>query len=478
LHLITEVTQDSPAAIAGVKPGGCLISVNGQKIADVLDYQFECSDSYITIDIEMTDKSIKRFHIKKKYAQDPGLVFADAFMSPYHSCNNKCIFCFIDQNPPGMRPTIYFKDDDARLSFLHGNYVTLTNFRQDEIERIIARKMYPVNISFHTTNKKLRCKMLNNRFAGDSLRYARRLYEAGIEMNGQIVLCRGINDGCELIRTIKDLSSYIPVLKSLSIVPAGLTKYRDGLYPLENFTPKEALRLDEVIKKMQMIFYKRYGCHFVHLSDEWYFLARKARGKQIWSSLLRFPKAFTYDSYPQLENGVGMITSFRDEILQSLQNMRYDGKKRFISIATGSLAYGFMKEMERYLTVSAQLSGIVSILPKSSFVSSAIMDVCSVCSAFRKNPKSPLKLRIHKILNRFYGGNVTVSGLLTGSCFKSALKGKNLGEKLLIPANALKAEQAIFLDDCSMEELSAALQVRIVPVKSCGVEFLRELGFK
>ena len=247
------------------------------------------------------------FEIEKDYDEDLGIVFESGLMDDYKSCRNKCIFCFIDQMPKGMRDTLYFKDDDSRLSFLQGNYITLTNMKQNDIERIIRYRLEPINISVHTTNPALRCKMLNNRFAGEALAHMQRLKEESIQMNGQIVLCKGINDGAELEQSIRDLTSYIPCMQSLSVVPAGMTKYREGLYPLEPFTKTDAGEVISVIHRWQQYCMERYGIHFVHAGDEWYLMAEK-----------EIPKEETYDGYLQLENGVGMMRLLEDEFLEAL----------------------------------------------------------------------------------------------------------------------------------------------------------------
>ncbi len=262
--------------------------------------------------------------------------FENGLMSDYRSCTNKCIFCFIDQMPPGMRETLYFKDDDSRLSFLQGNYITLTNMSDEDVERIIEMQLAPINISVQTTNPRLRCKMLHNRFAGEKLKYLDRLYAGHVEMNGQIVLCKNVNDGEELIRSIRDLGTYLPFMRSVSVVPAGLTKFREGLYPLELFTKEEAEQVIDTIEQFQKEFYERYSLHFIHASDEWYITAGR-----------EFPEADRYDGYIQLENGVGMMRLFLDEFEEAYQEMLEDAAyqerkftwKRTISMATGKLAY-------------------------------------------------------------------------------------------------------------------------------------------
>ena len=344
-------------------------------------------------------------------------------MDDYRSCSNKCIFCFIDQMPAGMRETLYFKDDDSRLSFLQGNYVTLTNMSSHDVERIIYYHMEPMNISFQTTNPKLRCEMLRNRFAGEALKKVDQFYEAGIHMNGQIVLCKGINDGNELARSIEDLTRYLPYLQSVSVVPVGLSKYRDGLYPLEPFNKEDARQVLELIRGWQQKIYAEYGIHFVHASDEWYLLAQEP-----------LPEAEYYDGYLQLENGVGMLRLLIDEVEEELAARSGDGRSHTISAATGMLA-----------------------APVISMVARRIRE---------KYPN--VKIHVYPIRNDFFGERITVSGLLTGQDLEKQLKGSIFGEQLLLPCNILRSGQDVFLDDMTVGELEKSLQVKINIVKSSG----------
>jgi len=268
-HVIDKIIPGSIADEMELEKGDILISINGKEIEDVFDYHYLVNDEYLLVVVQKADGEEWELEIEKDYEEDLGIEFENGLMDDYKSCSNKCIFCFIDQMPPGMRETLYFKDDDSRLSFLQGNYVTLTNMKDKDLDRIIQYKLAPINISVHTTNPTLRCKMLHNRFAGDSLKKIDRLFEAGIQMNGQIVLCKGVNDGDELERTISDLAHYLPYMESLSVVPVGLTKYRDGLYPLESFTKEDALEVIKTIEKWQNICMEKQGVHFVQASDEW-----------------------------------------------------------------------------------------------------------------------------------------------------------------------------------------------------------------
>ncbi|HBA47553.1 MAG TPA: radical SAM protein, partial [Lachnospiraceae bacterium] len=296
MHMIKKVIPGSIAAELEIEEGDRLISIGGAEIEDIFDYQFLIQDSYIEVLVEKPDGEQWLLEVEKDSDEDLGIEFENGLMDEYHSCRNKCIFCFIDQMPPGMRETLYFKDDDSRLSFLQGNYVTLTNMSDTDIDRICRYHLSPINISFQTMNPGLRCKMLNNRFAGEALKKVDVLYEAGIRMNGQIVLCKGVNDGAELEYSIRQLMKYMPVLESVSVVPVGLTKFREGLYPLEPFEREDAVAVIDMIEKYQQECYGKSGLHFIHASDEWYILA----GREM-------PEEERYDGYLQLENGVGML---------------------------------------------------------------------------------------------------------------------------------------------------------------------------
>ena len=287
-HLISKVDSGSIGEELELEPGDCVLTINGNPIEDIFDYEYYVNSPSMLMTVRKADGEEWELDIENDY-EDLGLTFENGLMSEYRSCSNKCIFCFIDQMPPGMRETLYFKDDDTRLSFLQGNYVTLTNLKEKDIERIIRFKLAPINISVQTTNPELRCKMLHNRFAGQSLKLIDRLYEAGTPMNGQIVLCKGVNDGEELKRSIEDLTKYIPCMQSVSVVPVGLSKYRDGLYPLEPFTKEDACQVIDLIEMWQKKLYKEHGIHFIHASDEWYILAERP-----------LPEEERYDGYIQL----------------------------------------------------------------------------------------------------------------------------------------------------------------------------------
>jgi putative radical SAM enzyme (TIGR03279 family) len=426
-HLIVDVRINSPADEAGIKPGDSLIAINGKEIEDVLDFHFWETDESLTLTIKHSDSSVEDFEIEKDEEDELGLEFQDSLMDNYKSCRNKCIFCFIDQNPHGMRDTIYFKDDDSRLSFLQGNYVTLTNLKDKDIERICYYHLSPINISVHTTNPELRCKMLNNRFAGDSLRHLKTLKAGDITMNGQIVLCKGYNDGEELERTIHDLTEFIPNMQSLSVVPVGITKYREGLARLEEFNSDDAKKVINQINKWQGICLQYFGQRFVYASDEWYIKAG-----------LPFPKEDDYDGYPQIENGVGMLRSLIDEVEAELEERTGDERVRSLSIATGKLAYPYIKDLAE-----------------------------SVCKKYKN-----ININIYEIINHFFGESITVAGLLTGGDIIKQLRGKPLGECLLLPANLLRSGEDVLLDDVTLEEIENALQTKIRIVKLNGWSFV------
>ena len=426
-HKISRIEPGSIADELGIEPGDLLLTVNDSVIEDVFDYHFLIHDEELVLLIEKPDGEEWELEIEKDYDEDLGMEFEQGLMDEYRSCRNKCMFCFIDQMPEGMRETLYFKDDDSRLSFLQGNYVTLTNMSEHDIDRIIRYHLEPINISFHTTNPELRCKMLHNRFAGEALKKVDRLYEAGIEMNGQIVLCKGINDGEELERSIRDMSRYLPYLRSVSVVPVGLTRYREGLYPLKSFTKEEAKGVLEIIHRWQKKLFKEHGIHFIHAGDEWYLLAEE-----------EIPEEERYDGYLQLENGVGMIRLLREECKEAFRALPGDEKSRRVSMATGLLAY-------------PELCRIADMLKE-------------------KYPRT--KVQIYPVRNDFFGEKITVSGLITGGDLIRQLKGKDLGERLLLPCNMFRSEEDVFLDDVTLAEVEEALQVRADIVKSSGQDLI------
>mgnify|MGYP002768604100 FL=1 len=432
-HIVEKVLSGSIAEEMEITPGDALLEINGHKIEDIFDYQYYTQDEYIEILVRKPSGEEWLLEIDKGYDEDLGITFENGLMDDYRSCHNKCIFCFIDQMPKGMRDTLYFKDDDSRLSFLQGNYVTLTNMSDEDVDRIIRYNLSPINVSFQTTNPELRCKMLNNRFAGQALEKAWKLAQAGIIMNGQIVLCKGVNDGAELDRSIRDLSAYLPNLESVSVVPVGLSKYRDGLYPLEPFTKEDAQDVLRIIHGWQNKIYPEYGTHFVHASDEWYILAEE-----------ELPQEEQYDGYLQLENGVGMLRLLLDEFAEAMEEDRINGRQaraKHITLATGRLAYRFIKQMA--MQMEERYEG--------------------------------LQIDVIAIRNDFFGEMITVSGLLTGQDIMAQLKDRDLGEKLLLPQNVLKSGEPVFLDDYTLDDIEKALQVRIDIVKSSGRDFIEAI---
>lgn len=428
-HQIKSIDQGSIAEELELEAGDVLLKINGNEIEDIFDYQYYVNSRSMVMEIRKADGEIWELDIENDY-EDLGITFENGLMSDYRSCRNKCIFCFIDQMPPGMRDTLYFKDDDSRLSFLQGNYITLTNMKEKDIDRIIKFKLSPINISVQTTNPELRCRMLNNRFAGDALKMIDRLYEAKTPMNGQIVLCKGVNDGKELERSIGDLMKYLPYMESVSVVPVGLSKYRDGLYPLEPFTKEEACQIIDTIEGFQKKAYEAYKLHFVHASDELYSLA----GREM-------PEESRYDGYIQLENGVGMLRLLEEEIKDALEELSGDDEEDVVSIATGKLAAPYL---ESYL------------------------------KGFRE--KYPgRRIFIYPLQNDFFGEQITVAGLLTGKDVMAQLKGAELGSRLLLPASMFRSGEEVFLDDVTRTDVQNALQVPVHIVKSSGYNLINAL---
>ena len=406
-----------------LQPGDCILSINGQEVEDVLDYRYLMQNEDLDMVVLKKDGDEVEWEFDKDYYEDLGIEFENGLMSDYRSCTNNCVFCFIDQMPPGMRETLYFKDDDARLSFLQGNYVTLTNMKDHDFDRIVKYRLSPINVSVHATNPELRVKMLHNRFAGDIMEKLGRLKDAGIEMNAQIVLCKGLNDGDELRRSLDDLASLHPELASVSVVPVGLTKYREGLYPLEPLTKEDAENAIDIIEDCQNKVFARYGDHFVHASDELYLLA----GREL-------PEEDRYDGYIQLENGVGMLRLLLEECAFALEEAEGDSREFACSIAAGRLAGPFIEK----------IAGQVR----------------------QKFPN--VRVNVYPITNNFFGEGVTVSGLITGGDLIAQLKGRELGECLLLPANMFRANEEVLLDDLTRSDVENALQVPVNIVKSDG----------
>lgn len=442
-HVVKEIIPGSIAQEMGIETGDVILSVNGSEIEDVFDYRYLMKDEYVEVLVRKADGEEWLLEIDKDYDEELGAEFDNDLMSDYRSCSNKCIFCFIDQMPPGMRETLYFKDDDSRLSFLQGNYITLTNMSESDVERIIKMQLAPINISVQTTNPKLRCKMLHNRFAGEKLRFLDRFYEGHVEMNGQIVCCKGVNDGEELRRSIEDLMRYLPFMRSVSVVPAGLSRFREGLYPLTLFTEEEAGQIIDMIETYQQVCFDRYGLHFVHASDEFYLLAKR-----------EFPEEERYDGYIQLENGVGMMRLFREEFSEAVGKLAetpdYAGKwsrrERRLSIATGKLAFSMIRDAAEKMT--------------------------GLCPG--------LAVHVYAIRNDFFGETITVAGLITGQDLIAQLRerqraGEDLGEALLIPSNMLRSGEQVFLDDVTVQDVEQALGLSVKAVEPGGGDFVSAL---
>ena len=432
-HLIKAIAPGSIAEELELEPGDKLLKINGSVVEDIFDYEYYVDSESLVMLVEKAGGELWELEIENG-CEDLGITFENGLMSDYKSCTNKCIFCFIDQMPPGMRETLYFKDDDTRLSFLQGNYVTLTNMKEHDIQRIIDFKLAPINISVHTTNPQLRCDMLHNRFAGQALKLIDRLYEAGTPMNGQIVLCREVNDGKELERTIRDLAGYLPYMESVSVVPVGLSRYREGLHPLKPFDRESAEAALEIIERWQETLYREHGTHFVHASDEFYILAGRP-----------MPEEDRYDGYPQLENGVGMLRLFDTEVTEELKRLEGMGGEQpepeTVSIATGYLAAPYIRQ---------QMDKITARYPQK-------------------------KIKLYPIRNDFFGEMITVAGLVTGQDIIKQLKARELGDRLLLPACMFRSGEEVFLDDITRTEVQNALQVPVNIVKSSGQDFVRSV---
>jgi putative radical SAM enzyme (TIGR03279 family) len=436
--VICHVEPDSAAMDAGIEPGDFLLSVNGKSIEDIFDYRFLTIDTDLLIEIEKKNGELWEIEIQKDEYEDLGLDFEDPLISEAKSCTNKCVFCFIDQLPKGMRDTVYFKDDDSRLSFLSGNYVTLTNMKNSELERIVRYRMSPVNVSVHTTNPELRKMMLGNRFAGDVLDRIRILTRGGITVNTQIVLCKGINDGGELDRTIKELSELAPGVASISVVPVGLTKWREGLTRLEPFDEEESAAVLKQVGKWQKKLLRSFGSRLVYLADEFYI---KAGAK--------LPELSEYEDFPQIENGVGLMTLLIHEFHEFLRNhqdeihLRWEkrSKARTVSIATGKCAFMYIKQLAQVL----------------------------------EKRYNDLKVLVYPIENHFFGENVTVTGLLTGGDIAAQLKGRELGDELLLSESMLRSGEEVLLDDYTVEMLGNELNSEIIIVKNNGEDLVRRI---
>ncbi len=429
---IISVQKGGLADRAGILAGDRLLTINGHDINDVLDYRFYLTDTAVLLGLSRNGAEYGT-RIRKGEYEDIGLDFETPLMDKKHTCANRCVFCFIDQMPKGMRDTLYFKDDDDRLSFLHGNYVTLTNLKDADIDRLITMHLSPVNVSVHTTNPELRVRMMKNKRAGEVLSYLNRLADAGIALCTQIVLCKGLNDGEELDRSMRDLVAYYPSLRSCAIVPVGLTKFREGLYPLEAFSPEDCAAVIRQVEAFGNACLEKLGTRLFYCSDEFYIRAG-----------LPLPDEEYYEDYSQIENGVGMLTSMRSEFdfeLQYLDELLPQlWTPRTVTLVTGAAAYDH---------------------------------IASLCRALEARVPD-LKIHVHKIINHFFGESVTVAGLLTGTDVIDQLKDIDLGDELLFPVSMLRADGAVFLDDITPKQLSEQLgNIPVYPCPNDGAEFVR-----
>lgn len=429
--IIEKVLNDSYGAKAGVLNGDILVSINGNEIFDVLDYRFYIQSRKLSLSLLRQGKEISANIRKSDEYADIGLEFNTYLMDKQHSCKNKCIFCFVDQMPKGMRDTLYFKDDDSRMSFLFGNYITLTGLCEREIQRIMDMHISPVNISVHTMNPELRVKMMKNPNAGKVLSVLDRFSEKGIEMNTQLVLCPGINDGDELRFSLEELSKLYPSVKSIAAVPVGLTKYRDGLYPLRTYTKEEASQVIDIIDEFNAHFsFFNGGKILAYASDEFYLIAQRP-----------LPDGDYYGEYSQLDNGVGMCTLLKEEFMSALEETPEREVNKKLTLATGYAAYDLLNEL-----------------------------CCKAQEKFKG-----LSIDVIKIKNEFFGSTVTVAGLVTGIDFKTQLEKEDLGEAVLIPRVSLRNEGDKFLDDITVEELSEALKIPVIPVENDGYKLLETI---
>ncbi len=423
-HIVDKIYKGSIAEELEIEPGDELVSINGKKINDIIDYLYLISDDYIEIEIIKNTGEQWVLEIEKDYDEDLGVEFKSSILDKAQSCKNKCIFCFIDQLPKNMRESLYFKDDDSRLSFLQGNFLTLTNLSDEDIQRIIDYNISPINISVHTTNPDLRVKMLMNKNAGNILERIKKLTENRIKVNGQIVLCPNINDGDYLDETIQDLYPLYPNFQSLAIVPVGITKYREGLYPLSIYDKRNSKLVIDKINKWQAYLKKKIGTNFVYLSDEFYIMADES-----------FPSYDSYEKFLQLENGVGLVKKLENEFVNYLNELNDNiSINKTISIATGMLAKPFIANLIQKLTTKVK----------------------------------GLNVNIFEIKNNFFGETITVSGLITGKDIIEQLYNEDLGQALLIPNSMLKANENIFLDDITIEDIEKELNIKVLPCEVNG----------
>lgn len=430
---VVKYTEENSIAFdCGIEPGDVILSVNGKTPLDILDFKYLTSDDYYVVAVEKKDGSVEEIEIFNDDYEQFGVAFENALIDDARTCRNKCIFCFMDQLPKGVRPTMYFKDDDVRLSFLQGNYVTLTNLSDDDIDRLCTLKVSPINVSVHVTDSERRCMMLNNRFAGKVLDIMKKFADSGILMNAQIVLCKGINDGEYLDRTINDLKNLYPSVLSVSVVPVGLTKYREGLYPLEMFDSDDCDKVVTQVEYHQQNMLMEHGTRLVYLADEFYIKAGRP-----------LPPCEAYEDFPQIENGVGLMALLMDEVLLEKEYPEDYGDRVPApkSIATSYIAYDH---------ICYFVEQIKEIHPE-------------------------IQCNIYKIKNDFFGENITVTGLLCGRDIIEQLRGRELGEYLMLSASMFKDDCDIFLDDTTKEEVEQALNVKIIKTENSGADFVAAL---
>lgn len=426
---IKSVAVGSIAEEIGLEPGDVILKINNQEVKDILDYRFLMSDEEIILSVLTKQGEEVEVEIEKEVYEDLGVEFESGLIDGAKSCANRCVFCFIDQLPKGMRKTLYFKDDDTRLSFFQGNYVTLTNVPESEIDRFISMHVSPINVSVHTTNPELRVKMLKNKNAGNIMERMKKLSDNGILLNAQIVLCPSLNDGAELERTLSDLLS-LGHIRSVSIVPIGKTKYRDGLCSIPSVTKEKAAEVLDIIEAWQKKAMKKIGTRLFFASDEFYLKAER-----------EIPPAEEYEHFPQIENGVGLIASMKEEFYNALEENYTLAKKRHVSIVTGVAAFNFIKSIAK----------------------------------MAENRYNNLKVEVFEVVNNFFGEEITVAGLLCGSDIIEKLRGKDLGEELLVSKSMLRDQSDVLLDDITIKDIEKELNVKIRAVENDGYEFLEAL---
>ncbi len=429
-HIIKDIVPGSIAEEMEIEPGDYLVSINDEEIKDILDYKFQIFDEYITLVIEKKNGEEWDLEIEKEANEDLGIIFPEQLIEKPRSCANKCIFCFMDQLPDKVRNTLVFKDDDFRLSFITGNYVTLTNSGYKDLDRIIRYHLSPINISVHATDPEVRSMMLNNKTAYKVMEYIKYLTEHDIKINAQIVLCPHINDGKVLDKTIKELSEYAPNLQCIAIVPVGLTKYREGLYPLTVFDKEGASRTIDQINGWQAKFREKYGFNLVYLADEFYVKAER-----------EIPEFKDYDDFPQLGDGIGMLAYFKKNFDSYLKRFKPKKVNKVVSIASGKIVYNFMRT--RMDELEKKFEG--------------------------------LKINLYPIENTFFGPEITVTGLITGGDLITQLKDKELGEYLILCGDMLKDDADIFLDDVTLEEVKEKLNIEIKVNNDCGIGIIKDI---